>query len=309
MANTLESLTITPTGAALGAEVRGIDLAQAIPGDVQDALRRAWADHLILQFRGQTLSDDQLVEASKVFGGVQVAGSRKFYEAGGHAPGSYHMSRLPEITMVTNIGPEGKPVQKNDGLGSLEVDWHSDNSYVEVPPAGSLLYALQVPVDGGGETSFSNQYLAYETLSDDLKRAIEGKSQVHDCSRNSAGVVRPSAKLPATWEEVTGPTHPLVRVHPASGRKALYLGRRRTPPGNYILGMPYEESQALLEKLWAHATQWTFAWTHEWQAGDAILWDNRCALHHRKAIDDSQPRVMWRTQIKGEPIIAAARAA
>jgi taurine dioxygenase len=305
MTNTLKTLDITPTGAALGAKVRGIDLSRDIPGDVRDALRQAWADHLILQFRGQTLTDDQLVEASKVFGGVQVAGSRKFYEAGGHAPGTYHLARLPEITMVTNIGPDGNPVEKNDGLGSLEVDWHSDNSYVEVPPAGSLLYSLDVPENGGGETSFSNQYMAYETLPEDLKRAIEGKYQIHDCSRNSAGVLRPSATLPTRWEDVTGPTHPLVRVHPATGRKALYLGRRRTPPGNYIVGMPYEQSQALLEKLWAHATQWKFAWTHDWQIGDAILWDNRCALHHRKAIDTSQCRVMWRTQIKGEPIAAA----
>ncbi|MEQ8194692.1 MAG: TauD/TfdA family dioxygenase [Rhodospirillales bacterium] len=305
MTNTLEALEITLPGAPLGAQVRGIDLAQDIPEDVQDALRQAWADHLVLQFRGQTLEDERLVEVSKLFGGVQVAGSRKFFTSGGHKPGTYHLSRLEEIAMVTNLGPDGKPTQDNGGLGSLEVDWHSDNSYVDVPPAGSFLYSLEVPVNGGGETSFSNQYLAYETLSGDLKQAIEGRYQVHDSSRNSAGVLRPSATLPKTWDDITGPQHPLVRIHPATGRKALYLGRRRTPPGNYITGMSYEESQALLEKLWTHATQWKFAWTHEWQKGDAILWDNRCAMHHRKAIDDSQPRVMWRTQIRGEPVVAA----
>ncbi len=304
MTNTLSNLEIIPTGAALGAKIRGIDLSQDIPDDVAAALNQAWADHLVLQFRGQDITDERLVEVSKIFGGVQVAGSRKFYMAGGNKPGTHHLSRLEEITMVTNIGPDNKPVQHNQGLGSHEVDWHSDNSYVDTPPAGSLLYSIEVPVDGGGETSFSNQYMAYDTLPDDLKQAIEGKYQVHDSSRNSAGVVRPSATLPETWDDITGPEHPLVRVHPVTGKRALYLGRRRKPPANYIVGMDYDESQKLLDALWAHATQWKFAWTHEWKVGDGILWDNRCALHHRKAIDNSQKRVMWRTQIKGEPIAA-----
>ena len=154
------------------------------------------------------------------------------------------VSRHPSVTIISNLDANGKPVMDNGGLGSYEVVWHTDNSYVKVPPAGSMLYSLEVPMDGGGDTSFNNQYLAYEELPDDLKRAIEGKSQVHDSSRNSAGVLRPGVKLPTKPEEVEGPTHPLVRVHPVTGKRALYLGRRRVWPSNYIVGMPERGKRA-----------------------------------------------------------------
>jgi taurine dioxygenase len=167
-----------------------------------------------------------------------------------------------------------------------------------------MLYALEVPVDGGGDTSFNNQYLAYEELPDDLKRAIEGKYQVHDSSRNSAGVLRPGVKLPTKPEEVEGPTHPLARVHPVTGRRALYLGRRRVWPSNYVVGIPNEDSERLLDALWAHATQPKYAWTHKWRVGDIVLWDNRCCMHYRTEVDVAQRRVMHRTTIKGEAPVA-----
>jgi taurine dioxygenase len=192
----------------------------------------------------------------------------------------------------------------NGGLGSYEVVWHTDNSYVKVPPAGSMLYALEVPLNGGGDTSFNNQYRACAELPEDLKRAIEGKYQVHDSSRNSAGVLRPGVKLPATPGEVEGPTHPLVRVHPVTGRPALYLGRRRTWPSNYIVGIPNADSERLLDRLWAHATLPQYAWTHRWHVGDIVLWDNRCCMHYRTEVDVAQRRVMHRTTIKGEPLVA-----
>ncbi|MEC9185570.1 MAG: TauD/TfdA family dioxygenase, partial [Pseudomonadota bacterium] len=198
----------------------------------------------------------------------------------------------------------GMPVRENAGLGSGEVVWHSDNSYIETPPAGSMLYAIEIPEDGGGDTSFANQYMAYETLPDVMKLTIAGKAQVHDSSRNSAGVLRPTAKLPSKPEEVEGPTHPLVRIHPDTGRQALYLGRRRVWPSNYIVGLENEKGEALLDRLWRHATQDEFVWTHSWRAGDVLLWDNRCALHHRTELDHTRPRVLHRTQIQGEAVIA-----
>jgi taurine dioxygenase len=174
-----------------------------------------------------------------------------------------------------------------------------------VPPAGSMLYALEIPPPGhGGDTSFNNQYQAYAELPEDLKQAIEGRSQVHDSSRNSAGVLRPGVRLPTTPEEVQGPVHPLVRVHPVTGKRALYLGRRRVWPSNYIVGMPNAQSEALLDRLWAHATQPKYAWTHTWRVGDIVLWDNRCCMHYRTEIDTAHRRVMHRTTIKGEPVIA-----
>ena len=142
---------------------------------------------------------------------------------------------------------------------------------------------------------------SYYELPEALKRAIEGKYQVHDATRNSAGVLRPGVKLPTKPEEVPGPKHPLVRVHPVTGRRALYLGRRRVWPSNYIIGLPNDESEALLDKLWAHATQPKYAWTHIWRVGDIVLWDNRCCMHYRTEIDPTQRRIMHRTTIKGDP--------
>ena len=304
-ANSLAALEVIPTGAAVGAEIRGVNFALPVPEDVKEALRKAWADHMVLLIRGQSLTDDQLLAASLIFGPPHDAASRQYHlNAGEAVDDTYMVSKHSSITIISNLDASGKPVMDNGGLGSYEVVWHTDNSYVKVPPAGSMLYSLEIPVNGGGDTSFNNQYLAYEELPDDLKRAIEGKYQVHDSSRNSAGVLRPGVKLPTKPEEVQGPTHPLVRVHPVTGRRALYLGRRRVWPSNYIVGLPNEESEKLLDRLWAHATQPKYAWMHKWKVGDVVLWDNRCCMHYRTEIDVAQRRVMHRTTIKGEPLAA-----
>ncbi|MBM3357086.1 MAG: TauD/TfdA family dioxygenase [Betaproteobacteria bacterium] len=304
-ANTLATFRVVPTGAALGAEIRGVNFSFPVPEETKAALRKAWADHMVLLWRGQRLDDEQLLAASAIFGAPHDSAARKYHLAAGHGvDDSYMVSRHPSITIISNLDAGGKPVLDNGGLGSYEVVWHTDNSYVEVPPAGSMLYALEAPVDGGGDTSFNNQYLAYEELPDDLKRAVEGRYQVHDSSRNSAGVLRPGVKLPTKPEEVEGPTHPLVRVHPETGRRALYLGRRRVWPSNYIVGIPNEESERLLDRLWAHATQPKYAWTHRWRVGDIVLWDNRCCMHYRTEVDVTQRRLMHRTTIRGERPVA-----
>jgi taurine dioxygenase len=308
--NSLAALRVLPTGAALGAEIEGVDFSLPVAEDIQAALRKAWADHMVLLIRGQRLTDDQLLATSAIFGPPHDAASRKYHLAAGQGvDDTYMVSKHSSITIISNLGADGRPVMDNGGLGSYEVVWHTDNSYVKVPPAGSMLYSLEVPVNGGGDTSFNNQYLAYEELPGDLKRAIEGKYQVHDSSRNSAGVLRPGVKLPSKPSEVEGPAHPLVRVHPVTGKRALYLGRRRVWPSNYIVGLPDEESERLLDRLWAHATQPKYAWTHRWKVGDIVLWDNRCCMHYRTEIDVSQRRVMHRTTIKGDPIVAPWEAA
>ena len=302
--NTLDTLEVVPTGAALGTEVRGVDLALPVSDAIAQTLREAWYEHLVLLFRAQAMSDDAIMRTADIFGGSQGSGAHSYFNRNAAAFNPHRVEGYPAILAVTNLDENGEPTLDNGGLGSHEVVWHSDNSYVEVPPAGSLLYALEVPIDGGGKTSFNNQYLAYETLPPELKRTIEGRSQVHDSSRNSAGVPRPGVKLPEKPEDVEGPTHPIVRVHPHTGRRALYLGRRRAWPSNYVAGLPNDESEALLDALWAHATQPEFAWEHVWRDGDAVLWDNRCAMHYRTPIDPLQRRVMHRILIAGEPVTA-----
>ena len=301
--NLPQHVQVIPTGAALGAEIRGVDLSQPVPGETRALLRRAWADHLVIFWRGQRLPDEALLAAAGIFGQTKEPAARKYQVAGGYRIGGRLVPLHPHLTLISNLDEEGRPVQDNGTLGSYEVVWHSDNSYVPVPPAGSMLYSVIIPFNGGGDTWFNNQYLAYDGLPDDLKHAIAGRSQIHDASRNSAGVLRPTVKLPSCPEEVPGPAHPLVRIHPVTGKRALYLGRRRDWPSNYIIGLPNDESEALLDRLWAHATRPEYAWKHEWQVGDVVLWDNRCAMHYRSQVDSTQPRVMHRTVINGEAVI------
>ena len=215
-----------------------------------------------------------------------------------------HTLGVPEVSVLSNLDAHGNPVKENDGLGSMEVVWHSDNTYIEQPPAGSTLYAREIPGDGSGQTSFNNQYLAFDELPEDLLQAIAGRRSKQDATRNSAGVLRPGVSKPERPEDVPGPLHPLIRVHPVTGKKALYLGRRRVWPSQFIEGLPDSESEALLDQLWAHATQSRYAWTHTWQVGDMLVWDNRAAMHYREPVNSEERRVMWRSQFQGEAVIA-----
>ena len=261
---------------------------------------------MVLLFRNQDLTDENILATAEVFGGQQIAGSRAFFLKAGYKAGkSDRVSKHAGISLVSNLDQNGKPAKVTAGVGSLEALWHTDNSYVEVPPNGTLLWSEIVPKNGGGETSFNNQYRAYEELSDEFKEAIEGKHIRHDNLRNTAGRLRPTAKEPESRNEITGPAHPIVRIHPLTGKRCLYLGRRYEGNSSYIDEMPDEEGDDLLSKLWAHATQEHLRWTHDWHPHDLILWDNRCTMHQRNPIDHTQARVMHRALIKGEPIISA----
>ena len=304
LVNAAENVEVVPSGAAVGAEIRGVDLARQVPEATRALLRQAWADHGVLLWRDQHLPDISFLEAASIFGTTREPAARKYQVAGGYKVGGKIVPLHPHVSLISNLDEDGHPVKDNGTLGSYEVVWHSDNSYVEVPPAGSMLYAVIIPENGGGDTWFNDQYRAFDELPVDLKRAIDGKSQIHDSTRNSAGVLRPTVKLPTKPDEVPGPAHPLVRVHPVTGKRALYLGRRRDWPSNYIIGLSNEESEALLDKLWAHATQPKYAWGHKWRVGDLVLWDNRCCMHYRSEVDATQPRVLYRTVVKGDPVIA-----
>ena len=302
--NAPEHVQVVPSGKAVGAEIRGVDLSQAVPEATRELMRQAWADHGVLLWRDQKLPDISFLEAAAIFGVTKEPAARKYQVAGGYKVGGKIVPLHPHVSLISNLDEDGNPVKDNGTLGSYEVIWHSDNSYVEVPPAASMLYAVIIPENGGGDTWFNNQYLAYDELPAELKKEIAGKSQIHDSTRNSAGVLRPTVKLPTRPEEVPGPAHPLVRVHPVTKKRALYLGRRRDWPSNYIIGMSNADSEALLDKLWAHATQPKYAWGHQWRVGDLVLWDNRCCMHYRSEVDPNQARVMYRTVVKGDPVIA-----
>ena len=295
-----------PSGRMLGAEVRGIDLSRPLTADDVDYITAAWREHLVLLFRGQRIGDEHLLAMAEALGGAQSTRSRAYYLKAGFDEKSGRVSALPGISIISNLDENGRPVALHAGSGSQELKWHTDNSYVENPPKGSILHALRVPVNGGGHTSFANQYAAYEQLPEEAKRRIAALHIRHDNSRNTAGGKRPTRELPRSREEVEGPVHPLVRVHPETGRKALYLGRRYASPSSHIVELPEDESEALLDELWAAATRPELTWTHDdWQAGDVLMWDNRCTLHHRTEVDPNQAREMHRTLIKGEPVMAA----
>ena len=281
-------ISVTRLAPALGAEVGGVDL-RAVDAATLARIRDAWSEHLVLRFRGQVLTDPQLLAFSRLFGELDPPGPNPY--------GTPFLAAFPEINVISNIIAEGKPI---GNLGDGEAAWHSDMTYVDAPPRAALLHALEVP-PSGGDTFWSNLYLAYETLPADLKAAIAGRKAVHDATYNSAGLMRKGMKPVADPREAPGARHPLVIVHPETGRPALFLGRRRN---SYNLGSDLPESEALLDRLWAHATQPQFVFRQVWEQGDLLLWDNRCTLHRRDSFDAASRRVMHRTQIKGPSIVA-----
>ena len=272
------------TGSALGAEVIGVDLRD-VDDDTFGAIHNAWLDHLVLLFRGQNLSDDQLIAFSRRLGELDLAPiqetGRRFVE--GH----------PEIYIVSNVIEKGAPI---GSLGAGELVWHTDMSYQEDPPKASMLYALEVPPEGG-KTGFLNMYDAYRSLPLQLKERVTGLWVKHDGTYNSGGYIRAGVTPTDDPREAPGMIHPLVCTHPETGRKCLYLGRRRNA---YIDGLPLAASEALLDEIWAYATRDELTWYNDWRVGDLVLWDNRCTMHRRDPFDPAARRVMHRTQIKGE---------
>ena len=278
------SVTVVPSGKACGAEVRGVDLVNltdAMFGGIQQALY----DHQVVVIRGQPLDDPQLIALGKRFGELEPPGMSII--------GKPYIDAYPDILVISNIVEDGQP---KGNLGAGEAIWHTDMSYRDVPVSYAILHALEIP-PVGGNTYFSNQYLAYEKLPEATRRALDGKLIIHDESYNSGGQLRKGFKEVADPREAPGARHPVFRVHPATGKKALYLGRRRNA---YILGLPLDESESLLDELWAQASRPEFTWGHEWQLGDTLMWDNRCLVHRRDPFDAQERRMMHRVQIRGE---------
>jgi taurine dioxygenase len=276
--------TIVPAGAALGAEIRGVDL-RALDERSFGAIRQAWLDHEVVLIRSQQLDDDDLIAFSRRFGDLDDApiqeNGRRFVE--GH----------PEIYVVSNVLENGMAI---GSLGSGEAVWHTDMSYLADPPKASVLYAIEVPASGG-DTGFATMSGAWNVLPASLQRRIEGLRVKHDGTYNSGGYVREGVTPGNDSRLSPGALHPLVCTHPDTGRRMLYLGRRRNA---YIEGLPADESDALLDQLWAVATQAALTWHHHWKIGDLVCWDNRSTMHRRDPFDATSRRVMHRTQIKSD---------
>lgn len=277
------TIEVLPLDAALGADVRGIDLRR-VSEDEFAAVHRAWLDHLVLRFRGQSLADEELIAFSRRFGELDWApvqeNGRRFVE--GH----------PELYVVSNVLENGVAI---GSLGAGEAVWHTDMSYLEQPPKASMLFALEVP-PAGGDTGFCNMYRAWEELPTELKDRVDGRRLKHDGTYNSGGYLREGVTATDDPTSSPGTYHPIAFRHPETGRIALYLGRRRNA---YIEGLSLADSEALLDQLWRHATRKELTWYNHWQVGDLVLWDNRCTMHRRDPFDAATRRIMHRTQIKG----------
>lgn len=276
------AIELGPLSYALGAEVRGADLAKPLGAHDWRAVHGAFLEHGVLLFRGQRITREQ-----------HIAFSRRFGELDRHE--SLPMDRdpeHPELLRVTNDPqPDGKP-SNSRYTGQM---WHSDLSFTLAPALGSLLRAVEVP-PVGGDTMFANMVLAYETLSDAMKRMIEPLHGIHHAERKNAGL---SAEWEAKNRGLNRPVaQPLVRVHPETGRKALYIGEKV----KCLEGLTPEESRPIIEFLVRHATRPQHVYRHVWQPGDLLAWDNRSTMH--LALGDYDPKLrrhLERTTVIGTP--------
>lgn len=277
-------IEVTPLSPALGGDVHGVDIA-----DIDDATFAAVHDAFlrcqVLRFRDQPLDDQALVAFSRRLGVLD--------EAPPNENGKRHVEGQPEILVISNVVENGREI---GSLGAGEAVWHTDMSYLPMPPMASVLHAHEVPATGG-DTGFLDMYAALQTMPAALRARVEDLCIKHDGTTNSAGYLREGEAETVDVTRSRGHAHPIICRHPETGREVLYLGRRHRA---WVVGMPLAESEALLDELWAHVVQPRFIWTQQWRAGDLLMWDNRCTMHRRDAFDPSARRVMHRTQIRGQ---------
>ncbi len=277
-------LKTRPLSDGVGCEVLDVDLAQCGEEEFA-AVEAAFARHGALLFRDQSLHQDALVGFSKRFGALDLAPLTQ--------TGRLSVEGYPEIYVISNLTDgAGKAI---GALGNGEAIWHTDMSYLETPPMASLLYAREVPPQGGN-THVCSMIAAYRALPEDLKTRAASFRIKHDATYNSGGYVREGLMESDDPRETTGTFHPAVIRHPSSGEPALYLGRRRHA---YVEGLDLPESEALLDALWAYATLAENSYEHVWRVGDVLLWDNRITMHRRDSFDPGHRRLMWRTQMQG----------
>jgi taurine dioxygenase len=271
-----QTIAISPVGGAIGAEISGVDLSRYLPDATVAAVRQALLDHLVVFFRGQNLT------------------SARYHAFAARIGTPMRYPFVPGIEGFPEITPVLKRPDQTINFGGV---WHSDTTYLPEPPMATLLLARELPASGG-DTEFANQYLAYETLSDGLRSVLAGLRGVARSDKAEASRTREDrAKKPGTGSEVLIEEHPVVRTHPETGRKALYVNIAHTAR---FAGMTEAESLPLLRYLWQHQTRPEFTCRFSWSPGALALWDNRCAQH--QAINDyqGQRRLMHRITLAGD---------
>ncbi len=275
-------LTARPLSHAIGAEIAGVDLAKPLSNAEFDQIHRTFLEKGILLFRDQEITREQ-----------HIAFSRRFGELDNHdsLPRDRHPD-YPELLLVTNVPKENGQPSDSKYTGQ---QWHSDLSFTPVPSLGSLLRGITIP-PVGGDTMFTNMYRAYDTLSDGMKKLLDGLHAIHTGSRK---IVDLSSDRATEQKKLNPPiAQPVVRVHPETGRKALYIGDKVS----CFVGMTEEESRPLIEYLVKHATRPQFVYRHQWRANDIVLWDNRCTMHIALGdYEDGEIRHLERTTVKGTP--------
>jgi taurine dioxygenase len=269
---------------ALGAEVTGVDLARRLDEQTVREIRAAWLEHLVVVVRNQTITPEQHIAFSRRFGELEVHHNR------------YNRHEdFPELYVVTNKTIDGR-VSDTRNVGR---QWHSDGAYKLQPSMGSLLYSKEIP-PVGGDTLFTNMYMAFETLSPTLQRVLESLCAINDRGAAKNNQYVDPQRVAERLKLAPPVVNPVVRVHPETERKALYVSPNVTTA---FEGMTREESRPLLEYLFAHSVKQEFIFRHRWQVHDLLMWDNRCTMHLAPPdYDTSLPRYMVRTTIAGTPL-------
>jgi taurine dioxygenase len=271
------SLVCRPLSAALGAEIVGVDLSREIDDHTFAQILAAWHRNLVILLRDQELSEEDEVRFAERFGPPAVIHTRQFVR--------HH----PAVMLISNIREDGKPI---GALPDGEMHFHTDQCHQERPAMASMLYAIEVP-GVGGNTLFANGYKAYETLPAEIKRRIDDRRALNAYDYDAASMKRGTRLR----EGVPFYVHPVVRTHPATGRKALYVNRLMTVR---IEGLPAQESDDLLALLFAHQERRQFVYEHVWRPRDLVMWDNRCTLHARTDFSADERRLLRRVTILGE---------
>ncbi|MEM9358924.1 MAG: TauD/TfdA family dioxygenase [Pseudomonadota bacterium] len=271
---------VKPLSATMAAEVTGLDLSQPMDQSTRDAVLAAFLKYKVLAFRNQKLSKAQQMAFTEQFGPLER-----------HAKGNVGQDDFPLVHTVTNLGPDGQPT------GVVKsTRWHSDKSFRPAPSMATILHAVTLPPDGG-DTCFADMQAGFEALPEDEKAGLADMTVTHSWkhSRDNVGKTFTKAEL----EDAPDMTHPLVRVHPDTGERALFLGMHAA----FLGEMSKEDSLAKIEALEEHCTQPQFVYRHNWQQGDVLMWDNRCLLHRADPNFDAAkfPRVMHRTCLRGTP--------